>query len=121
MKKSVLFLVLIFVLTACDHARNYEEIKQDSKECVLDFIKAVNDDKDSFSDLLFFRGDPLIVAERNNPHWDPLKVEFEEDVDTVVKKNGVLDYVIVHAKHQGVAAKFKVRFWKKYDESRGIQ
>lgn len=111
MKKSVLFLVLIFVLTACDHARNYEEIKQDSKECVLDFIKAVNDNKDRFDD-----GDlnPFIIATRNNPHWDPLKVEFEEDVDTIVEKNGVLDYVIVHAKHQGVAAKFKVYFLKEY-------
>ena len=119
MKKSVLFLVLIFVLTACDHARNYEEIKQDSKECVLDFIKAVNDNKDRFGDITFIGFDPFITAKRNNPHWDPLKVEFEEDVDTVVKKNGVLDYVIVHAKHQGVAAKFKVCFWKENDESKG--
>ena len=115
-------MVLIFVLTACDHARNYEEIKQDSKECVLDFIKAVNDNKDRFGDGTFI-GDPFIIATRNNPHWDPLKVEFEEDVDTVVKKNGVLDYVIVHAKHQGVAAKFKVYFLKEYfyqyDESKG--
>lgn len=120
MKKSVLFLVLIFVLTACDHARNYEEIKQDSKECVLDFIKAVNDNKDSFGDVdYFFCDPPIIIAKRYNPHWDPLKVEFEEDVDTVVKKNGVLDYVIVHAKHQGVAAKFTVCFWKEHDESKG--
>lgn len=119
MKKSVYFLALIFVLTACDHARNYEEIKQDSKECVLDFIKAVNDNKDRFGDITFIGFDPFITAKRNNPHWDPLKVEFEEDVDTVVKKNGVLDYVIVHAKHQGVAAKFKVCFWKENDESKG--
>ena len=121
MKKSVLFLVLIFVLTACDHARNYEEIKQDSKECVLDFIKAVNDNKDSFGDVdyLFYDDPPIIIAKRYNPHWDPLKVEFEEDVDTVVKKNGVLDYVIVHAKHQGVAAKFTVCFGKEHDESKG--
>ena len=101
----------IVFLSSCG-PRDYESIKNDSKDFIIDFLEALKDNEEFDDGTIwgYYGYTPIKVAKLYNPGWEPSEVVFEEEVDTIVNKKGKLEYVIVHAKYNGQKSKFLVQF-----------